>query len=230
MFLNPRLAHEDPCFDEAKAEPQSPVSCFQNLSKQKNIFTVRSGHVVNPTEDRAAEDLGELSSDMVISDVDSVASDRNSPDEAHSIYSDHSPAAAHDIDDSVSMSVGVEQLHPNNGDEEDTRGGPQPEYSPGALLEVQDPNDSLFVAEASPQPAIPVATDSTTINPFGMWSQPLSDSIAAIMWGDTDGSDSEDDDFLPSTAQAHMAWASVARPTRPYREVTTALSFKDQVC
>jgi hypothetical protein len=230
MFLNPRLAYEERSFDKANSEPQNPISCFQDLSKQKNAFTVRLSHLSDPSEDQAAEDLGESSSDMVISDVDSIASDRSSPDEALSPYSSRLSAVAYGPDNSESMSIdSIDQRDSSSEDVEDAGEELQQEHLSGIAPEVQDPDDSLFIAEAPPQPATPVATNNTATNPFGIWSQPLSDSIAAIMWGDTDGSDSEDDDFLPSTAQAHMAWASVARPTRPYREVTSSLSFKDQV-
>jgi hypothetical protein len=231
MFLNPRLAYENPDSDETESEPQNPTSCFHDLSKQKNCFTVRSGQFDSSTEDLVAEDLSEVSSVMAISDAESVVSESSSLDEEPVPRTNHPSAMDHGTCGSDTMSVdSAEQQNISSEDEEDVREESQQEHSHGVPPESQDSEDSLFVAEVSAQPPIPAATGNNAINPSGAWSQPLGDSIAAIMWGDSDDeSDSEEDDFLPSTAQAHMAWASIVRPTRPYCEVTTAPSFKDQV-
>ncbi|KAF2626996.1 hypothetical protein BU25DRAFT_411100 [Macroventuria anomochaeta] len=219
MFLQASTAYEDPSLQDSTLPSDHPLPYIEDVSGCKNRFSVKPRKTPPAVIALPNDGLsGVGSSEMDVSGTESVASDD----------SESQPSSP--------QPTGIEQSQQSN----------EAEAAPDALTGEsdadqlpQEPIQSLentlgapaddggtshnTPAPFSPPPQIP----STVINTLGVWFQPPNQSTATIVWDD-DGSGTDDELFIPSTAQAHMAFANAIRPTRAYCEVTTAFTLARQ--
>jgi hypothetical protein len=214
MFLDANTAYEDASLQDAALplHHDHPLPYIQDVGACKSRFSVKGRKnypgLPVPTNDVPLE---AEASEMDMSEDDSD-------------FVDDSEAQS----SSWSESASVGQL-PQLDDEgyagepvaEETHADVQP-----ATLEDTDDASMSHAAPTTHTP--PIQIHSNAINAFGMWFQPPN-STATIVWDDDD-SESDDELFVPSTAQAQMAFVNAIQPARAYCEVTTAFTLARQVC
>ena len=217
MFLDANTAFEDASSRGSPPQSTHPLPYIQDVSRCKNRFTVRSrkipppAMVVPPSETM----LDDNSSEMDVYEPES--SDTDASDAQISSSSDLSgngDTEANDVPtDAHSSNEALIHASQDTADES-MFDGPTPVHNSFA--------DAPIASHLSPPQTV-----GNAINAFGVWFQPPQNT-ATIVWDD-DGSDTDDELFIPSSTQAHMAFVNAIRPTRAYCEVSTAFTLARQV-
>ena len=229
MFLDAGTAYEDPSIEDLIPSSNHPLPYIQDVSGCKDRFTIKSckvpppAMVVSPDVDIP----GEASSEMDVSEPESSDFDESavqlSPSSENIGVEQPSQLDNHDVVSSV-LTEGA-----------DAHQLPQvPNQSSQSTIDTLSTTEGVSTGIASSvngtiaSPALPPQLSSNAINAFGVWFQPPQ-GTATIVWDDDDDSGTDDELFIPSTAQAHMAFANAIRPNRAYCEVTTAFTLARQV-
>lgn len=220
MFLDASTAYERTAAEDAAWEPQHLAPCFQVVNKDKGRFKIKPRKMIYPAvvipPNDAAPDAE--SSEMNVSETESnVSSDSEAYPSPMPEDSDmeqqvqtETELNAHD-EDSVTDVPSQETLADHANAEE---------MSSDAM---QETGFSALETELPP----PIA--SNAINAFGVWFQPPGQHTPTIILEDSDSD--LDEMFIPSTAQAHIAFAHAIQPMRAYCEVyTNPVCFEVQVC
>ncbi|KAF1926697.1 uncharacterized protein M421DRAFT_6616 [Didymella exigua CBS 183.55] len=215
MFLDASTAYEDKSLRDSALPPHHdhPLPYIQNVSACKGPFSVKDGtgyhQLPVPTQN--------LSTDEEVSAMDVSEDDSDLDDDSgsHSSSSSGSSSAEQsqrldDEDNPVEPIVEEVSLSPQPATLADTN-----EASTGEGMSHEPTSYPTY-------PQIP----SNAINAFGMWFQ-QSNGTATIVWDDDD-SGSDDELFVPSTAQAQMVFANAIQPARAYCEVTTIFTLARQ--
>lgn len=218
MFLDARTAYEDLSLQDS-ALPQHhdhPLPYIQDVSACKARFTVNgrksypgiSGVTQNEPPDAEASEMSMSEDDSDF--VDDSGSEASLSSDSESVVQPHQSVSEVHADESMAQEAptDAQTVIPEDTDEAST-----------------DEEDMSQMAPASLPP--PAQIPSNAINAFGVWFQPPNNT-ATIVWDDDSGSD--DEMFIPSTAQAQMAFANAIQPARAYCEVTTAFTLARQVC
>lgn len=205
MFLDAETAHEDLSLRDSTPPLDHPLPYIKDVSECKNRFSVRqhrSPHIVAP----AYESLGNsVTNVMEISETESAISD----------------------EDGIPSSSSSETSSNEQSDDLEAS-----EMGPDASTEHPGPNQQLLdiaeilgtgIEDAQSAPPIP----GNAINAFGEWYQPSNQTLTLDLA--YDDSDSDDELFIPTTAQAHMAFANAIQPARAYCEIITAFTLARQV-
>lgn len=218
MFLEAATAYQDPSLQDMALplHHDHPLPYIQDVSACKDRFTVkgRDSYSGPPDVDQYVQPHAE-------------ASEMSMPED-DSDYVDDSVSDASSASGSVSASLA------QTSDSEDLADPPtvQENTADAQLLMSGETDEASINDEDIPQIAsasysLPTQMPSNALNAFGVWFQPPTNT-ATIVWDD--GSDSEDELFIPTTAQAQMAFANAIQPARAYCEVTTAFTLARQVC
>ncbi|KAF9701811.1 hypothetical protein EKO04_000437 [Ascochyta lentis] len=213
MFLDANTAHEEPppqpfTLPSLRSEPY-----FWDVSECKTRFVLKKRKA-------SASDVmldGE-SSEMDVSDTESSVSSDNesSPLPSNDEQSQQSDEEFNAEDEDIGA-AGPSQVSSQSSEEPLAANSHVDEAAPQAP----------FLLHSAPQFGSP-QTPSNAINIFGVWFHPPASANGFAPWDDDDESGTDDEDFIASTTQAHMAFANAARPARAYCEVTTAPSFQKQ--
>lgn len=217
MFLDARTAYEDPSLQDA-ALPQHhdhPLPYIQDVSTCKARFSVKthrgfsgvSGVTQNVPPDADASEMS------------------MSEDDSNLVDDSESEAPSSDSEGVGQSYQSVSQVHTHESMSQEAPTGAQTAIPEDTDETSTDEEDTSQTAPISLPP--PANIPSNAINAFGVWFQPPNNT-ATIVWDNDSGSD--DEMFIPSTAQVQIAFANAIQPARAYCEVTTAFTLARQVC
>lgn len=218
MFLDASTAYQDPSLQDLALplHHDHPLPYIQDVSACKSRFSVKDrksysglpvvSQNVPPHTEESEMSMSEDDSGFV-NDSDSETS--SSSESAGGGQSHHSGSEYH-ADEAMAQGIPADA---------------QPDTLEDTYEDSTDDEDMSQTAPAS-HPS-PTQIPSNAINAFGVWFQPPNNT-ATIVWDD--GSDSDDEMFVPTTAQAQMAFANAIQPARAYCEITTAFTLARQVC
>lgn len=238
MFLDASIAYEKPFSEYSRLQSQHLAPCFYDVSRCKTRFSIRQrkfspAPIVPPNNAISDEELSEMDVSETESDVSST--------ESHSLPLQESDETAHPLQPGETGAIFTAEVNNTEIVElPQTTSQPLQETS-HSHTDISDTNAGpIPIADSmstwgSAQQALPLAPPppppgpSNVINAFGVWFQPPGQTTATIVWDDDDDSDTDDEMFIPSIAQAHMALANAVRPMRAYCEFATSPSFEKQV-
>jgi hypothetical protein len=218
MFLDASTAYQDPSLQDLALplHHDHPLPYIQDVSVCKGRFSVkgRKSYPGLPVVTQNVPPHVEAS-EMSMSEDDSDFVDDSEPEalassESASAGQSYQSGSEDHVDEAMNQGV-LMDAHTIVSEDTDQSS--------------TDDGDVLPTAPASHPP--PTEIPSNAINAFGVWFQPPNNT-ATIVW-DSD-SDSDDEMFVPTTAQAQMAFANAVQPARAYCEVTTAFTLARQVC
>ncbi|KAF3034815.1 hypothetical protein E8E12_006749 [Didymella heteroderae] len=216
IFLDASTAYEDPLLQDSTLplHHDHPLPYIQDISACKGRFSV-TGRKSYPGLHVVAQNIPP---DAEASEMSMSEDDSDFVDDSESESSPWSETA------------GVYQSqHSSDGDHvheptaEEATASAQPVLSADTDEPSADEEDASQTAPASHSP--PTQIPNNGINALGVWFQP-GNNTATIVWNDDSGS--EDEMFIPTTAQAQMAFANAIQPARAYCEVTTAFTLARQ--
>lgn len=227
MFLTAETAYEDSSLQDASPRQDHPLPYIKDLSDCKHRFSVRRSSSPPTASSNEATSDNSDAHEMDISETESAISD----DDWNS-------------SSSFSESSGNEQLDQSIGSEMDADENPESDqqYTDPAQLSLDAPS----VDNTQPPPPLP---SGNAINAFGPWYQPTNQTFSIdltngasnltaalahmnqtpIVDSDNEDSDSDDDLFVSTSAQAHMAFVNAIQPARAYCEIITAFTLARQV-
>jgi hypothetical protein len=229
MFLDAGTAYEDLSIADLIPSSNHPLPYIQDISGCKDRFTITSckvpppAMVVSPNVDMPDEDSSEMdvsepeSSDFDESAVQLSPSSENIDVEQPTQLDDHGVVPSVLTEDADAQQL---PQMPNQSS--------QSTFDTLSTTEGMSTDIASSINGTLASPALPPQLSSNAINAFGVWFQPPQNT-ATIVWDDDD-SGTDDELFIPPTAQAHMAFANAIRPNRAYCEVTTAFTLARQVC
>lgn len=218
MFLDASTAYQDPSLQDLALplHHDHPLPYIQDVSACKGRFTVK-GRKSYPGPPIVSQNVPSHTeaSEMSISEEDSD-------------FVDDSGSEAFSASDSASASQSHQSGSEDHADEAMAQEVPTDTQQDILQDTDEDSTDSEEMAQTAPAShPPPTQIPSNAINAFGVWFQPPNNT-ATIVWDD--GSDSADETFIPTTAQAQLAFANAIQPARAYCEITTAFTLARQVC
>lgn len=227
MFLDANTAYEDSSSQDLTLHSDRPSPYIQDVSGCKDRFSLKSrkasspSMAVPPDDDMSVDESSE--SDMSEPESDGL-NDSDAQSTSSSELADTEQLQQAEEADTAS-SMPIESVDADQPLQTPTQ---PPQHTPDEPASTSVMSTDASGTHTTPVLPPPPQAFSNAINAFGVWFQPPNQNTATIVWDDDD-SGTDDEMFIPSTAQAHMAFANAIRPTKAYCEVTTAFTLARQV-
>ncbi|KAJ4989000.1 hypothetical protein SVAN01_05438 [Stagonosporopsis vannaccii] len=212
MFLDANSAYDDSSLQNLTPPLDHPLPYIKDLGECKHQFSVRQRSSPLMTTVSTNETLFNSAAHVMdLSETESVTTEDDWIPSTSSSES-NSNDQLNQFEES-NMEVGV-----SAGFLAASQQHPGPAELLGTVLNAAPNVD----AAQPPPPQAP----SNAINAFGAWYQPPNQTPAADFT--YEDSDSEDELFIPTFAQVHMAFANAIQPARAYCEIITAFTMARQ--